>query len=327
MTTLAPLEYRDRRTGLIVFGILEILLGGVCMLLLGAMLVSVLVFGRASGAAMQMHTALPGMLFYALVGVVFIWLGIGSLLARRWARALWVCLSGVGLAIGVLATPIVVYVTAQADAFRTRPGGPVVPPEVRSIAVAVAIVIMLFVYLLIPGALFLFYRSPHVRRTCEVRDPVERWTDRCPLPVLALSLFSVLGAAGMLPMLAFHGVFPVFGTVVSGLPGDALILVLAALWLYIAWSLYRMRTAGWWLALLTVLVVAASGAVTVLGGDLALLYQRMGLNEQVIAAARNGSLAAVKWVGGVSVVPWVIWLVYVRRYFSGRAPLQEGGET
>ena len=59
-------------------------------------------------------------------------------------------------------------------------------------------------YVIIPGVLVMFYGSKHVKATCELWDPQIRWTDKCPLPVLALSLVAGLSAAWM-PLAGFYG--------------------------------------------------------------------------------------------------------------------------
>ncbi len=237
MTNPVAGEYRNRTTGLIVFGVLEITLGGLCLLMVPLMLLSMAMAGGHSGTAPPLRALIPGVGLYALIGTAMIWLGIGSILGRRWARALWVYLSGVGLVVGLMASPFVVYATTDFSRGMAASGQPPLPPAALIFARVVMIGFMLLFYIIIPGALFLFYRSPHVKRTCEVRDPKERWTDRCPLPVLALSLFTAFGAVGLLALLAFGGLFPLFGVFVSGTVGDILIVVVAGILLYLGWGL------------------------------------------------------------------------------------------
>ena len=65
-------------------------------------------------------------------------------------------------------------------------GQPQLPPVAKLMIVLIPFLMMGFVFVLLPIAWVLFYRSRHVQATCEARDPVARWTDACPLPVLAL---------------------------------------------------------------------------------------------------------------------------------------------
>src|SRR5260370_37341773 len=89
-----------------------------------------------------------------------------------------------------------------------------------------------------------------VKRTCELHDPKPRWTDRCPLPVLGLSLWLFFGALAMLIVpFAFRLVFPLFGILLVGWLGVIVSIVFAAVWLYAAWALYRLDRRGWWVFL------------------------------------------------------------------------------
>ena len=97
-------EFEDRRTGLMVFGIIVIVLGCLIALMLPLMLVGQLMAGHVPGAApLPLRLMLPAVFMYLGLAVLFIWLGIGSVLCRRWARALllvfaWLWLLGGGAA-------------------------------------------------------------------------------------------------------------------------------------------------------------------------------------------------------------------------------------
>ncbi len=87
-TTEMPIgvsSYKDRRTALLVVGILEIVLG-----LGGWLLTALMLWGvtMAAQQGMRMVSMVPGLLTYAVGGAIFIVMGIGSIRLRRWARAL-----------------------------------------------------------------------------------------------------------------------------------------------------------------------------------------------------------------------------------------------
>src|SRR3954469_578396 len=86
----APLpDYKDRSTGLLIFGILTLLLGCLSGLLVPLMLFGQTVAAKAPNAPPVNHAAVvPGVIIYGLLAVALVWLGIGSIKARRWARAL-----------------------------------------------------------------------------------------------------------------------------------------------------------------------------------------------------------------------------------------------
>ena len=81
--------YRDRSTGLVIFGIVQIILG-----LLAALMVPFMVLGAfmsrlsPGGAAMRPSQFVSGVATYAFIAAAFLALGIGSVQKKRWARAL-----------------------------------------------------------------------------------------------------------------------------------------------------------------------------------------------------------------------------------------------
>ncbi len=316
MNPATPGEYRDRKTGLTVFGILEIVLGAMAWLLVPLTLLSLALAPQAGGTAPPLAALLPAALMYAAGGAVFISLGIGSIRGRRWARALWVCGSAIGLGTGLLSFPFVVYVTIV-DLPRTMAATSQValPPAALVVAQVVTIAITLLLYVVLPGAIFLFYRSPHVKHTCERLDPQERWTDQCPLPVLALSLLIGVGAFVMPVFSLGMGMpAPVLGRFVGGTPGLLLVIGSSALMLYIALGLYHLRPAAWWLCLVGLLMLALSANLTFWNADLKAVYEKMGFDPAM--AARSADMAQrVKWTGVVGMIPWLVWVLYVRRYF------------
>ena len=52
--------------------------------------------------------------------------------------------------------------------------------------------------MVVPIAFIVFYSRSDVELTCRYRDPVERWTDRAPLPVLGASVVLFGGSLYML---------------------------------------------------------------------------------------------------------------------------------
>jgi hypothetical protein len=256
---------------------------------------------------------------YVLMAAVFICLGIGSILARRWARALVLCLSAVALCGGVVGCAVLAFVLPRMMETIALNSPQPIQPAALVIMKVVAMGTIFVMYVVIPGVLFLFYRSPNVRRTCEVRDPVERWTDRCPLPVLAMSV--VLGL-GTVVILGLVGGSPVFGTVVTGGSKFVVLILVAALLLYIARGLYLLRSSAWWIALGVLGVSVVSNAMTFWGPNVGELYQKMGFDNRTAAiAGQFSAIPALRWMVLLSVLPYLVWLLLVRRYFrSGEAP-------
>src|SRR4051812_38801345 len=102
--------YEDRKTGLTIFGILTLLMGAVCALFIPLMLASLTMSANVRGPAQDTRMILPALLMYGGLAVMFVWLGIGSIKARRWARALLLILAWCWLLVGIIGTAVVALV-------------------------------------------------------------------------------------------------------------------------------------------------------------------------------------------------------------------------
>ncbi len=231
--------FKDRSMGLIVFGAIQIVIGGCCALLIPFMLLSLLV-GPSAGAPTNVRMMIPAVGFYAFLAVLLVGLGIGSIRARRWARALTLVLAWMWLVVGILALLMMsVWIPNMSDfAAEERQ----VPAQVMVFVQVVMLGTMGCMYLVVPGIFISFYQSAHVKATCEFKDPHVRWTDNCPLPVLALSLLLGFGAAStMIFSVCYGGVIPFFGILLKGVPGALVILGVTLLFAYLAWATYKLK--------------------------------------------------------------------------------------
>lgn len=321
-----PRGYQDRKAGLVVFGILTLLFGLLFALFAPLMLLTQSMASANSPAPHMQHAILPAVLMYAVLAVVFIWLGIGSILARRWARALLLVLSSSGLAVGILAMGMMFFMFPQMSArmhnLPATAGQPAPPPEMGAAILGFMMVILLVIYVIIPGVWVLFYRSPHVKATCEALDPVERWTDRAPLPVIAASLWMACMSAAMLLMAPlYNGVIPAFGVFLSGPVGIAVCIIMAVLFGYCAWALYKLKWSGWWIVVAIMCIATVSVFLTYSRHDISELYALMGYSGEELAQIQkfnflNGKTLAWQTLGGM--VPTLGFLLFLRRYFPQR---------
>ena len=309
--------HRDRRAGLVFFGILEIIIGGFCLLLIPLLLLAHTVQAKANHASVDYRMIVPSMVIYFALAVTFVWLGIGSILCRRWARTLILFVAWTWLIVGIFGLAIMAYVLPQVLALQ--------PGLDAGVRMALSIVAGLFAFVLyvaLPTVLVIFYRSPHVRATCEAHDPGPSWTDSCPFPVLGGALSFALGALSLLLMpLQYRAVFPLFGTLISG---PAAILVLVALGLisgWLAWGLFRMKIAAWWASIAMIVVGGVSTTMTLARVDLVELYREMGLpEEQLDAIAQLGSFGnAIAGFSALSILLMLAYMLWLKKYF--REPL------
>ncbi len=316
--TLESPGFKDRKTGLVVFGILSIILGGFCALMVPLMIfgmIASLALDNSAAAPMSPTMMIPGILIYVLAAVWFIWMGIGSIKARRWARALvlvtsWLWLiSGIGgLAFMLLLMP---------DMYNQMGESGQMPPGVARIMKYFMMGFMTVFYVIIPSALVLFYGSKNVKATCEFRDTKVRWTDKRPLPVLALSLMFGFWAVSI-PFTVFYGcAIPFFGSILTGLSGAGVVLLVTLLTGYVAWGTYRLSINAWWCAVLVITGWASSAAITFSRVSIMDFYEKMNFPEQQLDTMKQFSISQDYMV--LFLMLWAAafmgYLLYTRRYF------------
>lgn len=298
-----------------MFGVLEILIGCFCALMLPLMWVGLTMGAKATGTPVDHGTILSGVLIYGGMAVVFVWLGIGSIMCRRWARALLLIVSWSWLLVGVIIVGF--FVTFLPRIMETVQPGP------GKAVFSVMFVFFALIFLVIPGALTVFYQGRNVKATCEARDPVRRWTDACPLPVLAASLWLGMGALCMLPMpLAYKSVLPFFGTLLTGLPAMLFYIIWAAGSLWLAWAFYRLMPVAWWIVVVAFLLFSVSNSITFARIDIMEMYRLMGYPQQQLEQMQkfnffSGKSMAV-WTA-CCMVPWLGYLLWIKKFFRRSA--------
>ena len=315
-------DYKDRSTGLVVFGILTLLVGCLAALFVPLMLFGQMMAAKAPNAPPVNHAALlPAMAVYGLLAVALIWLGIGSIKARRWARALLLIFSWSWLILGVFMTGIMPFIMRKAMANLppdAKTGQPVMPPAAIAGMIVGMVLFFGVFFVLVPAVWAFFYTSRHVKATCAARDPVPRWTDACPLPVLAFCLWTWLAVPMMLVMpLTGHAVMPCFGMFVTGLPGALFCLVIAAVWGVAGWWLYRLDVRGWWLILFAMVLFLASSLLTHAHHDISEMYQLMGYPQAQIDQIQKTGLLTGNRMNGMTALcslPFLGYLLFIKKY-------------
>jgi hypothetical protein len=317
------LVFKDRKTGLVIFGIFHIIIGAFCVLfmlltIVGAMALRNL--GESTTAAMSIGQMILVVSLYLLLAVWFVWMGIGSILARKWARALilitsWLWLIG-GLYVLIF---ILVFIPAMFSQLAT---GEEIPREAAVIAQAMVTVFSVFVFIVIPGAFVFFYSSRRVKATCEQRDPQVRWTDKAPLPVIALS--SLLGCMAIsMPLMGlYRWTTHFFGVVLSGIPGAVIVLVYAVLFAYAAWGTYKLQVKAWWCGFLATVALDVSMVITFSRVSLGEFYQKMGVPQERLEIIQRLDLfhdPRVVFLWGLIIISFLGFMIYTKKYFKASA--------
>ena len=207
--------FKDRSVGLIIFGVLTILLGCLALLAVFLMLLGQAMSARTTTVPTNFAAILPGIAMYGVLAVVLVWLGIGSMMARRWARALLLIFSWSWLVLGVFILAFMGFFIPKTLA--NLPPSPTGANGVTAVVMVFMFLIFGVLFLVLPAVWTFFYSSRHVKETCERRDTAIRWTDACPLPVLALCVWLIFSVLMLLVMpFMTNGVMPFFGMFLSG---------------------------------------------------------------------------------------------------------------
>lgn len=323
--------YRDRGTGLVIFGVAQIILGLLAALMVPPIALSAFMSRVAPGGAMRPGQVVSGVVTYAFIAAALLALGIGSVRMKRWARALTLVTSWYWLILGTLGTvsltaalPVTMR-TALAQAQQNSAGtsSPEITTGVMAVIITVVIVFFAFFLVLVPIAFLIFYSRNDVAETSRHRDPVERWTDQAPLPVLGASIAFFTGSLYSLLVGLTTPMFPFFGHYLTGIPAAGCLVALAALDLYLAIALFRLRLSAWWIAILAAPLRMLAVALSYSRAGLMEAYSKMGLSDEQMNTLNSSPLFRSRvflWWGVILMLAFFGYLLWLKRYFKAPYP-------
>ena len=306
----------DRSTGLLVFGILTILLGAVCGLMVVFLFAGQAMVRRDPGLA-DPRTLWYSAGFYLALATTFVWLGIGSIRARRWARALLVVVCGSWTAVGLVSVIAMAVTMPQILASSPGPQGHLAPEAVATI-MAISLAFSAVIFLIIPGIWTFFYSRPSVRATCAARDPAPGWTDRCPLPVLAAVIWVAIGVPACLAApVTGMAVVPLFGHLLTGTPAAIVCVLLGGMLAWIAWGLYRLDGRALRALIAATVLFAVSAVLTYTRYSLRDIYEAMQYSPAQIALMEQYAFPQGFLTWGVLLwtIPTLVYLACLRGFF------------
>lgn len=323
-TAPAPPASTDRSTGLMIFGILQIILGLLAALMVPLVTLGVFLSRAGPAGPMRPGQYVSSIATYVFLAAVLLTLGFGSIQTRRWAHALTLIVSWYGFITGTLTTILLTAVLpvmmrsflshAEKNAGAAAPFS----AGVMAVFLTLMIVFMAFFLIFVPLAFVIFYSRRDVALTCQQRDPVERWTDRTPLPVLGASVVLFFGSLYMLTTAVSLPMFPFFGRYLTGLAAAVCLFVLAAVDIYLSVAIFRLQPAGWWLAIVTVPLRLLSLALTYAKADLTRAYQKLGFSDQQLQIVNANPMFRghiILWWSLLTLVIFFGYLLWLKRYF------------
>ena len=316
--------FKDRSGTLLVVGILFIIGGAICGCLLAVTPMAMLAPQPTGSRQPRLADMIAALFMYAAMCAVLLALGIGCVRKRRWVRPLVIVLGWIGLTGGVIGMVMWGFAAPQMPAAMRAsvpPGTPAPPPAFYNIMVVVMTAVFVVFYLVVPATLLWLLRPPDVQATLEHYDPAVRWSDAVPIPVLGLCALLVMGALWAV-MAAVQGWFLAFGAVIIGAGARVISVVIAALFALAAVLAFRLRPAGWWMALVLFVVLPIAFVVTLLRVDMMDVYRAMGMHDDDLNVMRSVGMFSSTMMGvGIAAfaVGTVAFTVRVRRHFI-RAP-------
>jgi hypothetical protein len=318
-----PSPYKSRRAWLIAFGVIDILMACVFLLLI---LFSVIAFVGPAAARMPSSQISPRALMvlvgleYGLLAGVFFTGGIGSIRCKNWARIFMLVVSGLWLGLGLVATLIMVFIVPAI--MRQQPGN--LSPSMRHASMVGIVTVMTGLMVLLPAIFLFFYSRKSVRATCLAKGaqvaalaPGGTPAPGLPVPLAILGVWQALGVLSVFTTLFVRGAF-VFGVVLHGAAAFLVLLTLSILSGYAAWAIFRRKLIGWQIALF----IAGFGTINMLVSyvrrpDLLQLFREIGYNDQTLRIyEQSPQLLAVFWLGSiVFMTVYLVFLLYTRKFF------------
>jgi hypothetical protein len=305
---------RDRSTGLAIFGTLEIVLGILCFSL--AMLLMIIVSAAGLSGMKQSHFIMVMALLLYLTAW-FCVMGLGSIKARRWARALVLVGAWVAIFFGTMAMAFALYVLPAVYDIFADSG--IMHPMAAMGLLYFAVVVMLLLQVVFPLAAIIFYNLHGVRATCEKKYTAPSWTDRAPLPLLVMSFIAVLGSLSLIIGVTFNYSVCMFGTLWSGTKGFIVALLISVAFALVGFGAFKRKMVAWWGAYVLVLTSCTSMMLTFSEISMNDLYTSMGYSEaQILNLDRILPMdpAVLTFSSCIWGIMACIYLVWVRDCFS-----------
>jgi hypothetical protein len=318
---LAPPTFKNRRPWLIVFGILELL---IAVMFLGMGLMMLLLPEEALKQAQQGQPPQPMpvrqlmlmvALMYAAIATVWAVTGIGTILAKNWARIVSLVLSYFWLICGVFGMLIWAIILPQT--LKTQPN---MPHGGLGLVLVFTFVAMGIIFVVVPGIFLVFFHNRNVKATCIAGETYAR-PSRPALMRILIVIFAIT-----LICVPFNFFIPypviVFGVLGWGaIKAGVLCLFLITEGISL-WGYLRSDLLGWWVALGASIFWALSTLVTLSRGNLIDLYGRMGFDTARMAPFQSHSFLALTWIFGLLFAAGkLLAVIYSKRYFPTTPPL------
>ena len=277
-----PIAYKDRRTWLAIFGVIEILIA--CFFLLMAV---VMVGATRSIRPQPGQPPMPQgffyvvAVFYGLIAGYFITVGIGSMRAKNWARIAMLAISWIWLVIGVFSVAVLgllmptIFRQQQAEMQRQGLSHPL-PPEFYHSLLVITLAFQVVVMVILPLVFIIFYTSKNVKATCLGDSAIRLGTgSNLPVPLLILLGWAILGLLGAVVAMWLN-IALIMSVVVKGIAARAVFGLYGIAYAYSIHGIYKRKIEGWWAALFLASFGSVSTLISHLRTDPIQFYREFG---------------------------------------------------
>jgi hypothetical protein len=295
-------NHTDRSTRLLILGILFILGGGLCLLIVPLML-----WAMNASPPEQVHrgSIMPIIGVYSGLGIAGIALGIGSIRCRRWARDLILSLGSFGLTAGVPGCIAAIFMVGKTMKASMAQSGTEISEGALTAIVILMSIFYSFIFIGLPLAIVLLYRGKNVLQTCIARSGPGGWTSHLTIPQIVCTLICFLLFVNTLLLPLYMPAVMIWDFIITGPPAIAILITFAALTGYATWGLYYQTAAAWWLGLISIIVICLNYGIAFYVGDIAEFYRAMNFSaEQITLIQDSGVIASMRYL-------WISSLAYI----------------
>jgi hypothetical protein len=314
------------RGWIVLFAVLEFLIGAILVL----MTVGMMVLALSSQGILKTPMAGRGglalvfpILFYSAAALLFLFAGAGTLARCGWARILMLVVSWFWLVLGILGG-ITVLVTVPLILGQAARGGQVGSREITTLVWIFGVATILFSVVL-PGSFLVFYTRRSVKAAFEKREAEEDSRQKLPLLVAIFAIWSGFCALGRLCSIPY-GLFVLFGFFITGAPAIILSLISSGLYGFLAWRIVRLERKVWWAAFLFHLLLGISAVITFFRIPMNKFFAALGASQIVDPAQRQVMLVVQSYLPCFTLIWQVLllgFILYVKRYFRPYTDITE----
>ena len=306
-----PPAFKNRRGWLIAFGIAEILIGCLILLLMAATyFILRKVPATATAPPPDAGAMLIAGIIYGAIAVLFVVIGIGSIHARRWARLAMLIVSWAWLAMGVLTSIMLAFILPRIFAAQPDASAPNVAAAQHLGEIVMFVTLGLF-FIVLPLVFIFFYSGKNVKATCELAAPVTHPSK--PAVVLIASAWFAMGIFGYL-FVFMRPALPWFGYVLHGWAAYTAAAAMEALTIWLAWNLYRQRELAWKITIAWLIIGWASMLITIARFGFLGMYGAMGYSEAELAPLATFTKVGLLFGCALGVL-FLIFMLATRKYY------------